>query len=119
MVILRLVGYALAIVAFASFVIDGAQSIAASEIVVTSLGAIWNNVQPGGVAIARAAFEHRAPALLWDPVVVTILGMPAFVVALGLALVLVSINTAIDLSLARVAWLALRRPMLPGAGVFR
>ncbi len=73
-------------------VVDATRSIAASEVVLTPLGTSWSDVSPATLDGARAVTERYLFAALWDPVIVTILGLPGFVVFLVLALLFFTIG---------------------------
>jgi len=64
--------------AFAASVIDGARSIAADQLSLTSVGAALYWAFPTKFPLAQAFVEKRLHPLLWDPVLVRILLAPAF-----------------------------------------
>ncbi|RST87753.1 hypothetical protein EJC49_03850 [Aquibium carbonis] len=67
-------------------VIDATRSIAASELVLTPLGTSWFAVSPETLNLAQAVVQRHVFPALWDPILVTILTLPGFVVFLALAL---------------------------------
>jgi hypothetical protein len=67
-------------------VVDATRSIAASETVLTPLGTSWSAVSPGTLDLAQAVVQRYLLPALWDPVIVTVLAVPGFVVFLVLAL---------------------------------
>ncbi len=67
-------------------VVDATRSIAASELVLTPLGTSWFAVSPESLNVAQALVQRYVFPVLWDPIIVTILTLPGFVVFLVLAL---------------------------------
>lgn len=67
-------------------VVDATRSIAASELVLTPLGTSWFAVSPESLNGAQALVQRYVFPVLWDPIIVTILTLPGFVVFLVLAL---------------------------------
>ena len=74
--------------AFAAFVIDGARSLADSALVLTPLGQTLITLFPTKFPLLQPAIERHVAPFLWDPVVVTLLLAPTWLVAgvLGAAL---------------------------------
>jgi hypothetical protein len=68
-------------------VIDATRSIAASEWVLTPLAESWSDVSPETLAAAAEFTRDVMLPGIWDPVAVTLLALPGFVVFLLLALV--------------------------------
>ena len=73
-------------------VVDATRSIAASDLVLTPLGTSWFAVSPGTLNLAQAMVQRYVFPALWDPVIVTILTLPGFVVFLVLALLFAMIG---------------------------
>lgn len=86
--LVRFVGFLLLAVALVAAVVDGSKSIAASTPVFTPVVQVWLELSPATLDAARAAVEHHAGPLLWDPVLKTVLAWPVWAVAAGLAFVL-------------------------------
>lgn len=63
--------------ALVALVVDGARSIAASEIVLTPLAALWLAISPTSLDAARVSVESRLHPWLWDPLIATLLLAPA------------------------------------------
>ena len=76
--LLRLVGLILLAGAFAAAVIDGASSIAAQQVMLTSMGRALAYAFPSKFPLLEP-FVKRLHPLFWDPVLVAILSAPAFV----------------------------------------
>jgi hypothetical protein len=73
-------------------VIDATRSIAVSDLVLTPLGTSWFAVSPETLNLAQAVVQRYVFPALWDPIIVTILTLPGFVVFLVLALLLYMIG---------------------------
>ena len=67
-------------------VVDATRSIATSELVLTPLGTSWYAVSPDTLNLAQALVQRYVFPALWDPMIVSILTLPGFVVFLVLAL---------------------------------
>ena len=88
MIIFRIIGYFILIFAFIALISDGTKTLAQNgEIVMTSLGQHWYEVHqslglPVGLALntLQAGIERNLSPYLWDPVVVTILLLPTWIV---------------------------------------
>jgi hypothetical protein len=78
----RFIALALLAGAFAAAVIDGARSIAASQLTLTQMGQTLYSVFPGKLASLQA-FIQQIYAPLWDLVLLNILRAPSWLV-LGL-----------------------------------
>lgn len=82
----------LACVALASAVVmavlDTTRSVAASKLVLTPLAESWEATLPTSFAAFRTFVETYLAGFLWDPVLVTILAQPGFVVLAVLAFLL-------------------------------
>ena len=91
MVFLRIFGTWFLLVAVIALVYDGTRTLASSDgLVVTALGEHWFRLHPSSLGLAQAAIERHVHPFLWDPVILTILQMPAWVVlgVIGLGLYL-------------------------------
>lgn len=82
----RFLGFWLFAAALVSLVHDGARSIAASSLVVTSLGELWFSISPPSLNLTQAVIERYLHPFLWDPLLVSILQAPAAVVLMAVAL---------------------------------
>ena len=91
-VVLRLIGLVVTAGAFVAVVVDGARSIVANAIVVTSFEHLVGHADPGFHGRLRALLDIPAWRWLWDPVAIWVISCPAFIVlaAFGLALLLVA-----------------------------
>jgi hypothetical protein len=67
-------------------VIDATRSIAASAWVLTPLAESWQAVSPDTFAAAAGFVRDATLPMLWDPVALTVLSLPGFVVFVVLAL---------------------------------
>lgn len=68
---------------FILVVYDGTKSIAGNAIFLTTVRALWELINPGSLAKLGPLIEPYAGGLLWDPVTVSILATPAWIL-LGL-----------------------------------
>ncbi len=86
--LLRLCGFLCLAVAFAAMIVDGTRSIAAGAPAIMPLGSTASALFPDLLVKLHAATEAHLPPL-WDPVLVTLLLMPAWLVlgVLGILLV--------------------------------
>jgi hypothetical protein len=73
-------------------VLDVTRTIAASRLVLTSLGESWLGVSPATLEQAQSFIVGNAHPLVWNPVMVFILGQPGFVVFGVLAFLLYAIG---------------------------
>lgn len=64
--------------AFATVVVDGARSIAAQRVVLTTMGRALDYALPSKFPLLQPFVEKRLGPLAWDPFLVAILSMPAF-----------------------------------------
>ena len=76
----RFVGFLILAGGFIALVYDGTKSIAGSALVYTPLGQIWNNVHSSSLQLLQPAIERHLSQWLWDPVVLSILTAPAWLV---------------------------------------
>lgn len=72
--------------------LDATRTVAAKSLVVTPLQESWLKTWPEGLAASQAFLEQKVHALAWDPVLLTILALPGFVVFSSLALLLYAIG---------------------------
>lgn len=80
---ISLIALALAVIAG---VIDAIKSVAASQVVISPLGAVWFGLSPDTLNLAQAVIQRNVHPYLWDPVVQWILLQPAWAVFLVLSL---------------------------------
>lgn len=86
----RLLGIMALAGAFVMAVVDGTSSIAAGEWVITGTKALLVQMLGDRFALIQPAIERHMTPLLWDPVLVALLGLPVFAVLalLGALLIL-------------------------------
>jgi hypothetical protein len=86
----RTIGLLFMAAAFVFLVYDGTKSIAANALVYTRLSEFWTIVSATSLQQFERSIEQHAASWLWDPVTVTVLDGPTFVVLgiLGAFLVL-------------------------------
>ena len=90
-------------VAVVMAVVDATRSIAASQWVATPLSQSWNEVAPQSFEAAAEFTRDMMVAELWDPVALTLLSLPGFVLFLFLALLFYLIGRRPERRLSRFA----------------
>jgi hypothetical protein len=81
LVLLRILGVWLLLLAMVAAVIDATKSLAGGGAwVVTPMGEQWQALNAESLAATKAWIETNAGALLWDPVIASILQAPTWVV---------------------------------------
>jgi hypothetical protein len=81
LLLLRIIGVWLLLLAMVAAVIDATKSLAGGgQWVVTPMGEQWKQLAPDTLTAAQAWVESHAGKFLWDPVIVTILHAPTWVV---------------------------------------
>jgi hypothetical protein len=89
MLLLRLIGVWLMLLALVALVYDGTRILANNgELAFTSLGEHWYMLHSASLNTAQAAIERHVAPFLWDPVTTTVLLLPAWVVIGGLGVLL-------------------------------
>jgi len=89
MLILRLLGGWCLIVAVIALVYDGTKSLGSGgELIMTPLGKHWFDLNVTSLNLSQAVIERYVSPWLWDPVIITILAAPAWVVFAVLGFVL-------------------------------
>ena len=79
----RLAALAALAVAFALLVVDGTRSLAGNEVLLTPLGQIAFDLWPDKMALLQPAIEKNLHPLLWDPVLLTFLKLPGWLILGG------------------------------------
>jgi len=78
--IFRFLGFLILAGGFIALIYDGTKSIAGKSFVFTPVGQIWNNVHANSLLLLQPALERHVSPFLWDPVMLTILTAPAWLV---------------------------------------
>jgi hypothetical protein len=88
--LLRFVGLWILAAGFVFFVYDGTKSIAGSALYTTKLGDTWGVVHSASLQMLQPAIERHVAVWLWDPVALSVLTAPTWLVfgVLGAALIL-------------------------------
>lgn len=92
----RFLGLWLLAGALVAVVVDGAQSIASAEVRWTPIAGLWQHVSPASLEAARLAVERSAPDWVWDPVLASILWLPAFAVFVALGALLLWVGQKVE-----------------------
>jgi hypothetical protein len=76
--------------AFVLVIYDGTKSIAADNLYLTSVQALWDLINAGSLARLKPVIVPYAHGVLWDPVMLTFLAAPSWLVlgVLGIIFVL-------------------------------
>jgi hypothetical protein len=76
---------------FIFFIYDGAKSLADSTIRVTKLGDTWSSIHQTSLLLLQPAVERHVAEWLWDPLILTVLEQPTWLVlgVLGVLLLLI------------------------------
>jgi hypothetical protein len=85
--VLRFVGLMLLAGGFVFLVYDGTKSIAGKALFVTPLGFIWSNINQNSLLLLQPAIERHAE-WLWNPVILSVLTAPTWLVLGVLGVVL-------------------------------
>lgn len=75
------------VVAVIAGTLDSIQSVSASQVVLTSLGNAWLNLDPASLTLAEIYAATYLSPDIWRPYVAPVLAQPAFAVFLGISLV--------------------------------
>ncbi len=86
----RFIGLICLALAFILVIYDGTKSIAGKNLYLTSMQALWDLINAGSLARLKPLIAPYAKGYLWDPVMVSFLTAPSWVVlgALGIVLLL-------------------------------
>ena len=88
--LLRFLGLWVLAGAFIAAVYDGTKSIAGDTVFVTKLGDTWSAIHQSSLLLLQPAIERHGAVWLWDPVALTVLTAPTWLVLgiLGAILIL-------------------------------
>lgn len=84
--LLRLLSMVLLAIAVIMAVLDATRSIAAGNWVMTPLATSWAAFSPESLSSFQALITSSLPGMAWDPVMLTLLGLPGFAVFACLSL---------------------------------
>jgi hypothetical protein len=73
--------------AIAAGTLDAILSVSSSSVVLTSFADDWTAINPGSIPLVKAWVEHYIHAEAWRGGIERVIGLPAFVVLLGVSLV--------------------------------
>ena len=82
MLFLRVLGVWSLLAAMVALTIDGTKSLASGEgqWIATPLGEHWFKISASSLNAAQAAIERHVHPLLWDPVIISLLQVPTWIV---------------------------------------
>jgi hypothetical protein len=86
--LLRSLGLWILAAGFVFFVYDGTKSIAGNQIYVTKLGDSWNAIHSTSLQLLQPAIERHVAVWLWDPVALSVLTAPTWLVLAVLGAIL-------------------------------
>ncbi|MFZ5692166.1 MAG: hypothetical protein ACOY5F_13015 [Pseudomonadota bacterium] len=78
--LLRLIGVIFLAAAFILGVYDGARSIADSRVHLYKLGQLWTDIHAASQQAAQTKVQESLPAVVWDPILATVLDQPAWLI---------------------------------------
>jgi hypothetical protein len=87
--LLRFIGLLLLALAFVFFVYDGTKAIANQQWIYMKVSDTWALVDQTTLVKLQPAIEAHAPHWLWDPVMLTVLNAPTWLVLAILAAILI------------------------------
>lgn len=87
----RFLGLWILAAGFVFFVYDGTKSIAGNALFITKLGDTWNAIHSNSLQLLQPAVERHVAVWLWDPVLLSVLTAPTWLVfgVLGALLILI------------------------------
>jgi len=88
MVVLRILGSWLLLIAMVALVWDGTQSMANGSFRATALGAHWYLISPDTLNLSQAAVKRFAGSFVWDQLLLGLLKMPTWLIFGGLGFLL-------------------------------
>ena len=78
--LVRSTAFGVLAVAFALLVVDGTRSLAGNELLLTPLGKLAFDLWPERMALLQPAIERNLHPLLWDPVLLSALKLPGWLI---------------------------------------
>jgi hypothetical protein len=86
----RFLGVLVLAAAFVLLVYDGAKSIADSRLYIYKLGQLWTDINAASLQSLQTTVETHLPAQAWNPVALTVLEQPGWLVlgVIGILLIL-------------------------------
>ncbi len=76
----RFIGFVLLAAGFVFLIYDGTKSIAGSGIFITKLGQTWSDIDQNSLQLLQPAIVRHGAPWLWDPVMLTVLQQPTWLV---------------------------------------
>lgn len=90
--IFRILGFWLFAGAFVALVLDGARSITSGDLIVTPMGSTWFALHPDSLNLAQAVIQRNVHPYMWDPVMISILAAPTWLVIGVISLLFIAIG---------------------------
>jgi len=90
--LLRFIGLICLAGGFILLIYDGTKSIAAGMVLTKPFGETWNDINSNSLLLLQPAIERHVAVWLWDPVMLSILTAPTWLVlgVIGIVLILLS-----------------------------
>lgn len=88
MLVLRLFGLLVMAAAFVAFIVDGVKTIASNAITVTPFGEAWERFHAPSLNALKSLVEGTGYPVLWDPLLLSILASPSWLILFFLGLFL-------------------------------
>lgn len=90
--IFRILGFWLFAGAFVALVLDGARSITSGDLIVTPMGSTWFELHRDSLNLAQAVIQRNVHPYVWDPVMISILAAPTWLVIGVISLLFIAIG---------------------------
>jgi hypothetical protein len=87
--LLRFIGLWILAAAFIFLIYDGTKSIAGKTVIMKPFGETWNDIHSTSLQLLQPAIERHVAGWLWDPVVLSILTAPTWLVLGVIGIVLI------------------------------
>ena len=79
MIVFRLIGLWIVLLAVVAFAVDGTKSVAADKIITTSLIEQWLSISETSYTALQKFLETKIHPILWDPVLTTFMSAPTWI----------------------------------------
>ncbi|MCR9237853.1 MAG: hypothetical protein NXI17_14390 [Alphaproteobacteria bacterium] len=90
--IFRILGFWLFAGAFVALVLDGARSITSGDLIITPMGSTWFALHSDSLNLAQAVIQRNVHPYVWDPVMISILAAPTWLVIGVISLLFIAIG---------------------------
>lgn len=80
MLILRILGFWIFLLALISFAVDGTRSLAADELIITSFVAQWNELHSPSLSVFQDLIDKNTPEFINNFIMLNLLSWPCWVI---------------------------------------